>query len=82
MSPQSVGIFGFLIMVALIFLRMPVAIALGLVGTRRLRGSQRLDASPVGAQPCAAHICLGLRFVGGAAIRTDGIDRRAFRYGA
>ncbi len=33
MSPQSVGIVGFLIMVALIFLRMPVAIALGLVGT-------------------------------------------------
>ena len=33
MSPQTVGIVGFLIMVALIFLRMPVAIALGLVGT-------------------------------------------------
>ena len=32
MSPQSVGIVGFLIMVALIFLRMPVAVALGLVG--------------------------------------------------
>ena len=32
MSPQSVGIVGFLIMVALIFLRMPVSIALGLVG--------------------------------------------------
>lgn len=33
MSPQTVGIIGFLIMVALIFLRMPVAIALGVVGT-------------------------------------------------
>jgi tripartite ATP-independent transporter DctM subunit len=33
MSPQTVGILGFLIMVALIFLRMPVAVALGLVGT-------------------------------------------------
>ena len=33
MSPQTVGIVGFLIMVALIFLRIPVAIALGLVGT-------------------------------------------------
>jgi C4-dicarboxylate transporter DctM subunit len=32
MSPQGVGIAGFLIMVALIFLRMPVSIALGLVG--------------------------------------------------
>ena len=33
MNPQTVGIVGFLVMVALIFLRMPVAIALGLVGT-------------------------------------------------
>ena len=33
MSPQIVGIVGFVIMVALIFLRIPVAIALGLVGT-------------------------------------------------
>ncbi len=33
MSPQAVGIVGFAAMVALIFLRIPVAIALGLVGT-------------------------------------------------
>ena len=33
MSPQTVGIVGFAVMVALIFLRIPVAIALGLVGT-------------------------------------------------
>jgi tripartite ATP-independent transporter DctM subunit len=33
MSPQMVGIVGFAVMVALIFLRIPVAIALGLVGT-------------------------------------------------
>src|SRR5258708_28097051 len=33
MSPQTVGIIGFVIMVSLIFLRIPVAIALGLVGT-------------------------------------------------
>jgi C4-dicarboxylate transporter DctM subunit len=33
MSPQTVGIVGFAAMVALIFLRIPVAIALGLVGT-------------------------------------------------
>ena len=33
MSPQTVGILGFFLMVVLIFLRMPVAIALGLVGT-------------------------------------------------
>ncbi len=33
MNPQTVGIVSFLIMVALIFLRFPVAIALGLVGT-------------------------------------------------
>ena len=32
-NPQTVGIVGFLVMVAMIFLRMPVAIALGLVGT-------------------------------------------------
>jgi tripartite ATP-independent transporter DctM subunit len=33
MSPQIVGVIGFVAMVALIFLRVPVAIALGLVGT-------------------------------------------------
>jgi len=33
MSPQTVGIIGFAVMVMLIFLRIPVAIALGLVGT-------------------------------------------------
>jgi C4-dicarboxylate transporter DctM subunit len=33
MSPQAVGILGFAVMVLLIFLRMPVAIALGLTGT-------------------------------------------------
>jgi C4-dicarboxylate transporter DctM subunit len=32
MNPQTVGIAGFLVMVAMIFLRVPVAIALGLVG--------------------------------------------------
>lgn len=33
MDPQTVGIVGFAIMIVLIFLRVPVAIALGLVGT-------------------------------------------------
>ncbi|HZP77581.1 MAG TPA: TRAP transporter large permease [Pseudolabrys sp.] len=33
MNPQTVGIIGFLVMVAMIFLRIPVAIALGIVGT-------------------------------------------------
>ena len=33
MNPQTVGIVGFIAMVAAIFLRMPVAIALGIVGT-------------------------------------------------
>jgi len=33
MSPQTVGIIGFVVMVAMIFLRVPVAIALGVVGT-------------------------------------------------
>ena len=33
MSPHAVGIAGFIVMVAMIFLRIPVAIALGLVGT-------------------------------------------------
>ena len=33
MSPQAIGTVAFVIMIALIFLRMPVAIALGLVGT-------------------------------------------------
>jgi len=33
MNPQAVGIAGFVVMVVLIFLRIPVAIALGLVGT-------------------------------------------------
>ncbi len=33
MSPQTVGIIGFIVMVATIFLRVPVAIALGMVGT-------------------------------------------------
>ncbi len=33
MSPHAVGIAGFIVMIAMIFLRMPVAIALGLVGT-------------------------------------------------
>jgi tripartite ATP-independent transporter DctM subunit len=32
-NPQTIGIVGFFVMVVLIFLRMPVAIALGLVGT-------------------------------------------------
>ena len=33
MSPQAVGIIGFAIMIAMIFLRVPVAVALGVVGT-------------------------------------------------
>ena len=33
MDPQTVGIVGFAVMIVLIFLRMPVAIALGVVGT-------------------------------------------------
>ncbi len=33
MNPQTVGIVGFAVMVAMIFLRMPVAVALGIVGT-------------------------------------------------
>ena len=33
MNPQTVGVIGFIVMVAMIFLRIPVAIALGLVGT-------------------------------------------------
>ena len=33
MNPQTVGVVGFIVMVAMIFLRIPVAIALGLVGT-------------------------------------------------
>ena len=33
MNPQTVGITGFIVMVAMIFLRVPVAIALGVVGT-------------------------------------------------
>jgi C4-dicarboxylate transporter DctM subunit len=33
MSPQTIGVIGFIVMVTMIFLRIPVAIALGLVGT-------------------------------------------------
>ena len=33
MSPQAVGIIGFAVMIAMIFLRVPVAVALGVVGT-------------------------------------------------
>ena len=33
MTPHTVGIVGFVVMVAMIFLRVPVAIALGVVGT-------------------------------------------------
>ena len=33
MNPQAVGVAGFIVMVTIIFLRIPVAIALGLVGT-------------------------------------------------
>ena len=46
MNPQTVGIVGFIAMVAAIFLRMPVAIALGIVGTWATR------CSMAGIRPC------------------------------